>query len=157
MVLFVVRLFCVYKRLRSTAMDQNSSGAVADTVLRVVSVEDKYNVGVSVVRRSLVNGKTPPDAIIHDAITEVYQIMEGKGVLVTGGTLVGGTPLPAEVVRQITGPSYRGTSIVGGTRRDVGPGDIVIIPPNTAHGFIEIKTKRIIYTQLGSIRSGFLS
>ena len=129
-----------------TAGAQNSADPVADAVLRVISVEGKFNVGVSVVRRSLVKGKTPPDAIIHDAVTEVYQILEGKGVLVTGGTLVGGSALPEAIVRQITGPSTRGTSIVGGTRQDVGPGDIVIIPPNTPHGFVEIKTTRIVYT-----------
>lgn len=130
------------------SVDQNSSDAVADAVLRVVSVEGKYNVGVSAVRRSLVNGKTPPDAIVHDDVTEVYQILEGKGVLVTGGAVESATRLPADgaIVRQITGPSSRGTGIIGGTRQEVGPGDIVIIPANTAHGFVEIKTKRIVYT-----------
>lgn len=128
------------------AVSGNSSGPLSDTVLRVLSVEDKYNVGISIVRRSRVGGKTPPDAIVHNSVTEVYQIIEGRGVLVTGGTVESPSPLPADIVRQITGPSSRGTGIVGGMRQEVGPGDIVIIPPNTAHGFVEIKTKRIVYT-----------
>ena len=129
-------------------IQRNEAGPLADSVLRVLPIESKYNVGVSVVRRSQVDGKTPPDAIVHVAITEVYQIIEGEGVLVTGGTLESPTPFPKDgpIVRQIIGPSASGKLIVGGTRQPVGPGDIVVIPPHTPHGFVEIKTKRIVYT-----------
>jgi len=129
-------------------VQRNEAGALADSVLRVLPIESKYNVGVSVVRRSQMNGKTPPDATVHDAITEVYQIIEGKGVLVTGGTLESPTPFPSDgpIVRQIIGPSAFGKVITGGTRHPVGPGDIIVIPPHTPHGFVEIKTKRIVYT-----------
>jgi hypothetical protein len=129
-------------------LKRNNTGALADSVLRVLPIDSKYNVGVSVVRRSQVDGAAPPDAIVHDAITEVYQVIEGSGVLVTGGTLESPAPLPNDgaIVRRITGPSSTGKMIVGGTRHDVGPGDIVVIPPHTAHGFVEIKTSRIVYT-----------
>lgn len=132
----------------ATALQRNEAGAVADSVLRVLPIGSEYNVGVSVVRRSQVDGKTPPDAIVHDAITEVYQIIEGRGVLVTGGTLESPTPFPADgpIVRQIIGPSAFGKVILGGTRHAVGPGDIVVIPPHTVHSFAEISTKRIVYT-----------
>ncbi|MGI8812370.1 MAG: hypothetical protein ACR2IH_07555 [Pyrinomonadaceae bacterium] len=130
------------------AVQRNGTGAFSDSVLRLLPIEASYNVGVSVVRRSQVHGRTPPDAIVHDAITEVYQITEGKGVLVTGGVVESATPLPADDpdVRQQIGPSSVGKVIRGGTRQNVGPGDIVVIPPHTAHGFVEITTKRIIYT-----------
>ena len=131
-----------------TAIQANEAGALADSVLRVLPIESAYNVGVSVVRRSQVDGKAPPDAIVHDTITEVYQIIEGKGVLVTGGTVESPTPFPndGQIVRQVIGPSSFGKAILGGTRREVGPGDIVVIPPHTAHGFVEINTERIVYT-----------
>ena len=130
------------------AIDLNEAGALADSVLRVVPIESSYNVGVSVVRRSQVDGKTPPDAIVHEAIAEIYQIIEGSGVLVTGGTLESPTPFPNDgaIVRQIIGPSSAGKVILGGTSRKVGPGDIVVIPPHTPHGFVEITTPRIVYT-----------
>ena len=129
-------------------LQRNDTGALADSVLRVLSIDSKYNVGVSVVRRSQVDGKTPPDAIVHEAITEVYQIIEGHGVLLTGGTLESPTLFPRDgpIVRQMIGPSAFGKVIVGGTRHTVGPGDIIVIPPHTAHGFAEISTKRIVYT-----------
>jgi mannose-6-phosphate isomerase-like protein (cupin superfamily) len=121
---------------------------VADSVLRVVSIEGKYNVGVSVVTRSKINGVTPPDAIVHDVVTEVYNIVKGNGVLLVGGTLDSAERLPAKspIVLKITGPSARGKRITGGTLFEVGPGDIIIIPPNTPHGFIELKTNSIVYT-----------
>ncbi len=132
----------------AAAAKRNGTVAVDDAVLRVVPVGTDYNVGVSVVRRSQVDGRTPPDAIVHDAITEIYQVTEGSGVLVTGGTIESATPLPADhpVVRELIGPSSVGKVIRGGTLQRVGPGDIVVIPPHTAHGFVEITTRRIVYT-----------
>ncbi len=120
--------------------------AVADVRLRLVPV-GSYNVGVSVVRRSQVDGRTPPDAIVHDAITEVYEIREGRGILVVGGALDDPHPFPAEspIVLGLIGPSARGTTIRGGVRREVGPGDVVVIPPRTPHGFAELLTPKITY------------
>lgn len=132
----------------NAAGETGKGRAVADSVLRVVSIGGKYNVGVSVVSRSIINGKTPPDAIIHDLVTEVYHIVEGRGILVVGGTLESSVRIPANnpIVLKITGPSSTGKYIIGGTRYEVGPGDIVVIPPNTPHGFVELKTNTIVYT-----------
>jgi hypothetical protein len=119
---------------------------VADARLRLVPI-GAYNVGISVVRRSQVGGRTPPDAIVHDAITEVYEIREGRGILVIGGVLDDPHPFPPDspIVLRLIGPSARGTAIRGGIRREVGPGDIVMIPPHTPHGFAELLTPTITY------------
>lgn len=123
-----------------------ATGAVTDNVLRVVPIDGEYNVGVSVVRRAKVNGKTPPDAILHHDITEIYHVLKGSGILITGGTIEAETELPSDdQVRTIIGPSTVGKMITGGTRQRVGPGDVVIIPPNTAHGFVEINSEHITY------------
>ncbi len=108
----------------SAALRANSSVPVMDTALRVVSIESKYNLSVSIVRRSQVNGKTQPDAIVHDAITEVYQIIEGRGVLVTGGAIESASRLPADDpdVRRLIGPSSIGKVILGGTLQKVATG-----------------------------------
>jgi quercetin dioxygenase-like cupin family protein len=34
---------------------------------------------------------------------------------------------------------------VNGTSRKIGPGDVVIIPPNTPHTFTEITSDEIVY------------
>jgi quercetin dioxygenase-like cupin family protein len=36
------------------------------------------------------------------------------------------------------GPSVKGTSVVGATSRHVKVGDVVMIPPNVAHGFTKV-------------------
>jgi mannose-6-phosphate isomerase-like protein (cupin superfamily) len=41
---------------------------------------------------------------------------------------------------------WRSKVIHAGTRQSVSPGDIIVIPPHTAHGFAEITTERIVYT-----------
>ena len=132
----------------SAAAKKGDGLAVADSVLRVVSIEGKYNVGISIVSRSKINGKTPPDAIVHEVVTEVYHIVEGNGILLVGGTLDSAQKLKPEnpIVLKITGPGSRGKRISGGTQYEVGAGDIIVIPPNTPHGFIEIKSNKIVYT-----------
>lgn len=132
----------------NAAGEKDKGRAVADSVLRVVSIGGKYNVGVSIISRSKIDGITPPDAIIHDVVTEVYHIVEGKGILVVGGTLDSSIRIPANnpIVVKITGPSSTGKHILGGTQYEVGPGDIVVIPPNTPHGFVELTTDTIVYT-----------
>jgi mannose-6-phosphate isomerase-like protein (cupin superfamily) len=116
-------------------------------MLRVLPIAGEYNVGVSVVRRSQVHGRTPPEAIVHEAITEVYHIVEGRGILTMGGTVDDAAPLPADdpIVRRLIGPSTVGKTITGGIRQPVGPGDVVVIPPHTAHGFTELQTPRVVY------------
>ncbi len=132
----------------NSAARRGAGLAVADSVLRVLPIQGKYNVGVSVVTRSRINGKTPPDALVHDVVTEVYSIISGSGTLVVGGTLDSAKRMPASspIVLKITGPSLRGTHIAGGRQYLVGPGDIVVIPPNTPHGFIDLQTDQIVYT-----------
>ena len=41
-------------------------------------------------------------------------------------------------------PSTRST-VQGGVSRKIGPGDVVIIPPNTPHWFSEITSDQIVY------------
>jgi len=69
----------------------------------------------------------PPTAILHQTkVTEIYYILEGAGVLVTGGTL----RKPATA-----GPSTLGNwtdvgsnGIAGGVSRRIAKGDVVVIP-----------------------------
>jgi quercetin dioxygenase-like cupin family protein len=35
--------------------------------------------------------------------------------------------------------------VEGGVSRKIGPGDVVVIPPNTPHWFSEITTDQIVY------------
>jgi mannose-6-phosphate isomerase-like protein (cupin superfamily) len=72
----------------------------------------------------------PNNASVHTAegdkqyVTEIYQILEGSGTYVTGGTM--------------PDPNDRTAGIKGGESHDVKPGDFIVIPPGTAHWFSRI-------------------
>jgi mannose-6-phosphate isomerase-like protein (cupin superfamily) len=129
------------------ALKKSASAPVSDQQLRVVDVDGEYNVAVGVLHRAKTNGK-PSGALTHEKITEVYQILSGNGTLVTGGTLVNpkASAPDSEIVKVLAGPSISGSEIQGGVSRKIGPGDVIIIPPNTPHGFSEITSDQIVYT-----------
>ena len=98
--------------------------AVNDRPIRVVDVGG-YRIGVYGVFRPK---SVPQEAILHETkVTEVYQILEGGGTLVTGGKLVDTWREPA------TNTSLRGKRIDGGVSRRVAKGDVVIIPGRLPH------------------------
>lgn len=143
---------------RGTATDVNSaeiqalvqktaSERISDQAIRVVSVNGEYNVGVGVVHRSKTSGAQAGGGIEHSQITEIYHIIEGNATLVTGGSMDNLAEFPADhpVVTVLNGPSTRGGPIQNGVSRKIGPGDVVIIPPNTPHWFSEITSDQIVY------------
>ena len=116
--------------------------AISDRAIRVASVGD-YNVGVfGVFRPRELSG----NAIRHQtSVTEVYYMIEGRGTLVTGGTI---TDERSTGNSRLTGrPNFAGTGIEGGVSRTVEPGDIVIIPGNSPHWWSRLETdiKYLIY------------
>ena len=66
---------------------KTASAAVSDTQVRVVSINDEYNIGVGVVHRARVAGKQTANGIEHSEITEIYHVISGTATLVTGGTM----------------------------------------------------------------------
>lgn len=133
--------------LRPAAVQKSAAAAVSDQQLRVVSINGEYNVGVGVVHRAKTEGQNPAGGIEHSQITEVYHIIEGNGTLVTGGAIENPkeSPPDSSVVKVLNGPSSGGGVIQNGVSRKVGPGDVVFIPPNTAHWFSEITSEQIAY------------
>jgi mannose-6-phosphate isomerase-like protein (cupin superfamily) len=112
----------------------------ADRQIKVVDV-GKLNVGVGVLqqpRRKTADGE-PVVGISHAQVTEVYYVLSGSGVLITGTEIADPAPLAAdsEVVKVAVGPSHRAT-FMGGRRRTVSTGDVVVIPAGVLHGWVEI-------------------
>lgn len=79
--------------------------------------------------------KAETGALIHERVTETYYILHGSGTLVTGGSL--GNPTPTDLTRLGAGPSLTGAR-QGGDSRRVGPGDVIVTPAGTPHGFAEL-------------------
>ena len=73
----------------------------------------------------------PNNASVHTAegdkqdVTEVYEIVDGAGTFVTGGTILN--------------PAERTAGIKGGESRRVSKGDFIIIPAGTPHWFSSIE------------------
>ncbi len=112
----------------------------ADRQIKVVDA-GKFNVGVGVLTQGARKSAAgePVAGISHAQVTEVYYVLSGSGLLITGTESQGSAPLDAssEVVRVAVGPSARAT-FMGGERRMVGPGDVVVIPAGVLHGWVEI-------------------
>lgn len=128
-------------------VQKTASAPVSDQAIRVVSINDEYNVGIGVVHRAKTAGRSAGGGIEHSQITEVYHIIEGNATLVTGGTIENPRESPPDgvVVKVLNGPSTGGGVVKDGASRKVGPGDVVIIPPNTPHWFSEITSDQIVY------------
>lgn len=82
-----------------------------------------------------------PTGLFHESQTEGYYIISGGGTMVTGGHIVNGrqSAPDATVTTTLNGPSCSG-AIMGPdvVTREVGTGDIVIIPAGVPHGWTNI-------------------
>ena len=128
-------------------VQKTAAAAVSDQAIRVVSINGEYNVGVGVVHRAKTNATSTGGSVEHSQITEVYHVIEGTATLVTGGTIDNPRESAPDspVVKVLNGPSTQGGVVQNGISRKIGPGDVVIIPPNTPHWFSEITTDQIVY------------
>jgi mannose-6-phosphate isomerase-like protein (cupin superfamily) len=75
------------------------------------------------------------NALIHDHVTEIYYILEGSGVLTTGGRLEG--PRESDLSNVGAGISHTGTH-VGGSNQRLAPGDVFVVPAGVPHRFSQL-------------------
>jgi mannose-6-phosphate isomerase-like protein (cupin superfamily) len=90
-------------------------------------------VGVSLVYRVKGPGNAP---VVHDYVSEVYQILEGSGTLVTGGKMIDAT---RRAESGVNGPGLSGKDIQGGVSKKLKKGDMVLIPAGTPHKWSEVQ------------------
>ena len=118
-------------------LKEGMAKSVTDTQIRTVDAGG-HNVGVAVVYR--LKGM-PGNAASHDKVSEVYQILEGSGTLVTGGTLLNPQRRDgaSASVTELNGPGVTGSGIQGGVSRRIMKGDVVVIPAGTPHAWTDIQ------------------
>lgn len=110
---------------------------------RNISMADigPYNLAVAYVTRPAT--KVPSGRVLsHEKITEIYYVVSGRGTQVTGAM--------ADSVRETgsgtIGPGWSSqTAIPNGRSTTLGPGEMQIIPPGTAHVWTEIAEGGIVY------------
>jgi mannose-6-phosphate isomerase-like protein (cupin superfamily) len=114
------------------------NATVSDRLAALADI-GKYNVAVATVVRP---AGRDPRALSHDQVTEVYYILKGSGVQVTG-TLVGGTHQDSS---KTIGPGMSSDQpLQNPTSSRLSPGDIQIIPPGLGHAWSSIDTGGIQY------------
>jgi len=123
--------------IQATQKDMLAKGSV-DVPIRTVEAGG-HNVGVSLVYR--LKG-TNTGGVIHDKVSEAYQVLEGSGTLVTGGTLINPK---RRADSGGNGPGISGTGIEGGVSQRLTKGDVFIIPAGTPHRIAEVQ-ESLVYT-----------
>jgi mannose-6-phosphate isomerase-like protein (cupin superfamily) len=115
--------------IKDAPHDRNS-----DRPIRVIDAGG-YHVGLFGVFRPK---DAPITASVHQTnATETYYMLEGAGVLVTGGTL----KLPTTPRQSTLGnwTDLGSTGIEGGVSRRLTKGDVVIIPGGVPHGWASVE------------------
>ncbi len=112
-------------------MNTSVAGNILDTKVNETPVKGGL-IRVGIVHR------TQPEtrALMHEELTEIYQIIEGSGTLVTGGVMEEQRPVSDPPNLGPT-PSFFVTQ-VGGETQHIGPGDIVVLPAGLPHRFSEL-------------------
>ena len=125
-----------------------SMGRSIDRQLKVVDI-GVGNVAVGILHRTGANDTDGAlTGLIHAQVTEVYYVLSGSGILVTGGDATDAVEFPADVtaVRELIGPSGRRT-VTNGQTQTVSAGDVVVIPAGVPHGFRHIQ-EQITYLSI---------
>ena len=117
-------------------VDGTMQRSIANNTLDTKMVETPVKGGI--VRIGVVHRTKPePRALLHNQLTEIYQIIQGSGTLFTGGAPQEPTPVSDQPNLGPT-PSFYVTQGSGGVSRKVKAKDIVIIPAGLPHRFSEL-------------------
>ena len=112
-----------------------------DQQARVVDIGGGINVAIGILHRGATSTEEGEaiTTLAHHNITEVYYVISGAGILVTGGDVESEREVPAstEIVRELVGPSAFRT-VSGGDSAVISEGDVVVIPAGVAHGFSKV-------------------
>jgi mannose-6-phosphate isomerase-like protein (cupin superfamily) len=115
----------------AATLKQSIANNTVDQPIKLAQVPGGHKASLAMLRRT----KAETSALIHDYVTEIYQIVEGSGTLVTGGSLE--DPQESDLTRLNAGMSHTGVH-KGGESRKVKAKDVIIVPAGTAHRFSEL-------------------
>ena len=115
----------------AATLKQSIANNTVDQPIKLADLPGGHKASVALLRRT----KAETSALIHDYVTEIYQIVEGSGTLVSGGTLM--DPKENDLTRVNAGMSHTGMHH-GGESRKVKAKDVIIVPAGMAHRFSEL-------------------
>jgi mannose-6-phosphate isomerase-like protein (cupin superfamily) len=115
----------------AATLKQSIANNTVDQPIKLAEIPGGHKASLAMLRRT----KPETSALIHDYVTEIYQIVEGSGTLVTGGSLE--DPKENDLTRLNAGMSHTGTHR-GGESQKVKAKDVIIVPAGMAHRFSEL-------------------
>ncbi len=116
-------------------VDSTLRQSIANNTLDKKMAETPTRGGI--VRIGMVHRTKPePRALLHNELTEIYQVITGSGLLFTGGTPQAPTPVSDPPNLGPTPSFYVNQD--GGVTQKVKAGDLVIIPAGLPHRFSEL-------------------
>lgn len=115
----------------AATLKQSIANNVVDQPIKATEVPGGHKASLALLRRT----KAETSALIHDYVTEIYEIVEGSGTLVTGGSL--DDAKATDLTRLNAGMSQTGVH-KGGESRRVKPKDVIIVPAGMPHRFSEL-------------------
>ena len=126
--------------LPSVAAAQASDANV--TYLRSDQVKAAFAMGVPMVEvgdyKIHASRREGPGVVeVHTRDTDIAYVLQGTATLVTGGSAVG--------LKSIGPEEFRGTDIQGGETRELGVGDVVVIPNGVPHWFKRVDAPFLYY------------
>jgi mannose-6-phosphate isomerase-like protein (cupin superfamily) len=76
----------------------------------------------------------------HSLVTEIYYVISGAGINVTGPDLINSVPRPPtnRAVQTLNGPGHNAEAIRDGQTVELKAGDVLVIPAGTGHQFTRI-------------------
>src|SRR4029077_20305787 len=105
----------------AATLKQSIANKNVDQPIKLAELPGGHKASVALLRRT----KAETSALIHDYVTEIYEIVEGSGTLITGGTIM--DPKESDLTRVNAGMSHTGMHH-GGESRKVKPKDVIIVP-----------------------------
>jgi mannose-6-phosphate isomerase-like protein (cupin superfamily) len=105
----------------TAALKKAIAAANGNQVNSPIALTDQYR--INIVHREKAQG-----ALAHEGNTELHYIIEGTGIVVTGGTIMRGAG------------GANSATIEGGETHAVKKGDVIIVPAGSAHWYKEVTT-----------------
>ena len=117
--------------ISAAAVEELLERGSGDVIMRMVDA-GSVNMGIAILQYPA-GDRADARAIEHSGTPEIYIVLRGEATMVTGGTIEDAVEFPADSApARVAGPSRSG-EVSGAVSRRIGPGDIVIVPPNTPH------------------------
>ncbi len=95
----------------AATLKQSIANNTVDQPIKLAQLPGGHKASVAMLRRT----KAETSALIHDYVTEIYEIVEGSGTLVTGGSLE--DPKESDLTRVNAGMSHTGAHKGGESRK----------------------------------------